>query len=210
MYSEILPFNTPVDDDPREAAGRASSCRAGPKSVSERDAPKCDPRVLELGLPTLGICYGMQLMTDMLGGQVAPSPHREFGFAAVTVARRHDAAAVPRAAGRSARVGEPRRLRRRRAAGVCGRGDQRERAGRRDGSARARLLRAAVPSRGRAHRTRQGNPPELRVRRLRLHRRLDDRVVHRRVDRPHPRSRSATAASSARCRAASIRRSPRR
>jgi GMP synthase (glutamine-hydrolysing) len=53
--------------------------------VSEPDAPKCDPGVLQLGLPTLGICYGMQLMTDMLGGQVASSPHREFGFAAVTV-----------------------------------------------------------------------------------------------------------------------------
>src|SRR5262245_61994131 len=38
-----------------------------------------------LGLPTLGICYGMQLMTDLLGGEVAPSPHREFGYAAVRV-----------------------------------------------------------------------------------------------------------------------------
>jgi GMP synthase (glutamine-hydrolysing) len=84
VYSEILPFNTPLEAiRAKQPVGLILS--GGPKSVSEDDAPKCDPRVLELGLPTLGICYGMQLMTDMLGGRVAPSPHREFGFAAVTV-----------------------------------------------------------------------------------------------------------------------------
>ncbi|MGH9176550.1 MAG: glutamine-hydrolyzing GMP synthase [Vicinamibacterales bacterium] len=84
VYSEILPFNTPIEAiRAKRPVGLILS--GGPKSVSESDAPKCDPRVLEMGLPTLGICYGMQLMTDMLGGQVAPSPQREFGFAAVTV-----------------------------------------------------------------------------------------------------------------------------
>jgi GMP synthase (glutamine-hydrolysing) len=84
VYSEILPFNTPLETiRARQPVGLILS--GGPKSVSEHDAPKCDPQVLELGLPTLGICYGMQLMTDMLGGQVAASPHREFGFAAVNV-----------------------------------------------------------------------------------------------------------------------------
>jgi GMP synthase (glutamine-hydrolysing) len=90
VYSEILPFNTPLDQiRAKRPVGLILS--GGPKSVSESDAPKCDPRVLELGLPTLGICYGMQLMTDMLGGKVAPSPHREFGFAAVTVDERRSA-----------------------------------------------------------------------------------------------------------------------
>jgi GMP synthase (glutamine-hydrolysing) len=85
VYSEILPFNTSVEAiRAKQPVGLILS--GGPKSVSESDAPKCDPGVLALGLPTLGICYGMQLMTDMLGGQVSPSPHREFGFAAVTVA----------------------------------------------------------------------------------------------------------------------------
>ncbi len=84
VYCEILPFSTSV------AAIRAKQpmgliLSGGPKSVSETDAPKCHPGVLELGLPTLGICYGMQLMTDMLGGQVAASPQREFGFVAVRV-----------------------------------------------------------------------------------------------------------------------------
>jgi GMP synthase (glutamine-hydrolysing) len=84
VYSEILPFNTPLDViRAKQPVGLILS--GGPKSVSETDAPKCDPGVLDLGLPTLGICYGMQLMTDMLGGQVSPSPHREFGFAAVTL-----------------------------------------------------------------------------------------------------------------------------
>ncbi len=84
VYSEILPFNTAVETI-RAKSPVGLILSGGPKSVSEADAPKCDPRVLDMGLPTLGICYGMQLMTDMLGGQVASSPHREFGFAAVTV-----------------------------------------------------------------------------------------------------------------------------
>jgi GMP synthase (glutamine-hydrolysing) len=84
VYSEILPFNTSPDVI-RAKAPVGLILSGGPKSVSDADAPKCDPRVLQMGLPTLGICYGMQLMTDLLGGQVAPSPHREFGFAAVTV-----------------------------------------------------------------------------------------------------------------------------
>jgi GMP synthase (glutamine-hydrolysing) len=54
--------------------------------VSEAGAPKCDAAVFELDTPVLGICYGMQLMTDVLGGEVRRSGHREFGHAQVTVA----------------------------------------------------------------------------------------------------------------------------
>src|SRR6476659_6823922 len=83
VYSEILPFNTPVAEIARrQPVGILLS--GGPRSVSERDAPRPDPAVLSLGLPTLGICYGMQLMTDVLGGRVSPAPHREFGHAVVT------------------------------------------------------------------------------------------------------------------------------
>ncbi len=82
MYSEILPFNTPLDAiRAKHPAGIILS--GGPSSVRETDAPRCDPRVLDLGLPTLGICYGMQLMTDMLGGEVGSAPHREFGHAMI-------------------------------------------------------------------------------------------------------------------------------
>ena len=84
VYSEILPFNTPLETlRARKPVGLILS--GGPKSVSEDDAPHCDPRVLELGVPTLGICYGMQLMTHMLGGSVSSAPHREFGHAVVRV-----------------------------------------------------------------------------------------------------------------------------
>jgi GMP synthase (glutamine-hydrolysing) len=84
VYSEILPFNTPLETlRARKPVGLILS--GGPKSVCEDDAPHCDPRVLELGVPTLGICYGMQLMTHMLGGAVSSAPHREFGHAVVRV-----------------------------------------------------------------------------------------------------------------------------
>jgi GMP synthase (glutamine-hydrolysing) len=84
IYSEILPFDTP----PAEIARRRPVgiiLSGGPKSVSEAGAPRCDRAVLESGVPVLGICYGMQLMTDLMGGAVAPAPHREFGLATIRI-----------------------------------------------------------------------------------------------------------------------------
>ena len=84
VYCEILPFHTAIDElRARKPVGLILS--GGPKSVSEPGAPKSDPAVLQLGTPVLGICYGMQLMTDTLGGRVAPAAHREFGHALVQV-----------------------------------------------------------------------------------------------------------------------------
>ena len=82
VYCEILPFNTPV------AAIKAKRpigiiLSGGPSSVDEEGAPHIDRAVLDLGVPTLGVCYGMQLMTHMLGGTLARSGHREFGHALV-------------------------------------------------------------------------------------------------------------------------------
>ena len=51
----------------------------GPASVHEKDAVLCDPKLFELGIPILGICYGMQLMTHMLDGKVSPANDREYG-----------------------------------------------------------------------------------------------------------------------------------
>jgi GMP synthase (glutamine-hydrolysing) len=84
VYSEIVPFNTPVD------ALRAKNpvgiiLSGGPSSVYDDGAPKCDPALFDVETPVLGICYGMQLMTLSLGGQVRRSGHREFGHALVTV-----------------------------------------------------------------------------------------------------------------------------
>src|SRR3954467_939173 len=84
VYSEILPFNTPMAEiRARTPVGIVLS--GGPRSVSEVSAPRCDTGVFDAGVPVLGICYGMQLMTDTLGGEVAPAPHREFGMATIKI-----------------------------------------------------------------------------------------------------------------------------
>jgi GMP synthase (glutamine-hydrolysing) len=86
VYSEIVPFDTPLDVIlARQPAGIVLS--GGPRSLSDRAAPRCDARLFEAGIPTLGICYGMQLMTQALGGTIGRSAHREFGHATVAVAR---------------------------------------------------------------------------------------------------------------------------
>jgi GMP synthase (glutamine-hydrolysing) len=84
VYSEVVPFNTPLETlRAKRPAGIILS--GGPKSVSEDDAPRCDAAVVDIGVPVLGICYGMQLLTDMLGGNVRRSGQREFGHAHVQV-----------------------------------------------------------------------------------------------------------------------------
>ncbi len=84
VYSEILPFDTPIERiRQKHPAGIILS--GGPSSVSDAGAPRCDPAIFAVGAPVLGICYGMQLMTDMLGGQVRRAGHREFGHALVRV-----------------------------------------------------------------------------------------------------------------------------
>jgi GMP synthase (glutamine-hydrolysing) len=86
VYSEILPFNTPLAEIlARRPAGVILS--GGPRSLSEAGAPRSDPALFDAGLPVLGICYGMQLMTAALGGALGQSAHREFGHATVSVAR---------------------------------------------------------------------------------------------------------------------------
>jgi GMP synthase (glutamine-hydrolysing) len=84
VYSEIIPFNTTIETL-REKSPVGIILSGGPKSVSEAGAPKCAPEIFDLGTPVLGICYGMQLMTDELGGEVRRSGQREFGHAQVRV-----------------------------------------------------------------------------------------------------------------------------
>ena len=84
VYSEILPFNTAAEEiKARHPVGVILS--GGPRSVSEPAAPRCDRAVFDVQVPVLGICYGMQLMTDVLGGNVAPAPHREYGHARIAI-----------------------------------------------------------------------------------------------------------------------------
>ncbi|MGC4034181.1 MAG: glutamine-hydrolyzing GMP synthase [Tepidisphaeraceae bacterium] len=57
----------------------------GPSSVYDANAPRCDPRLFDLGVPVLGICYGMQLAAQLLGGDVKPAPSREYGRAHLNI-----------------------------------------------------------------------------------------------------------------------------
>jgi len=84
VYSEILPFSTPLAAI-RQARPSALVLSGGPQSVYGKGAPLPDKGVFELGVPVLGICYGVHLMAHLLGGQVIPSEEREFGFASLRV-----------------------------------------------------------------------------------------------------------------------------
>jgi GMP synthase (glutamine-hydrolysing) len=82
VYSVILPPGTAAEEIARrQPAGIILS--GGPTSVKAPGSPHPDPATLELGVPTLGICYGMQLLTHTFGGEVEDAPQREYGHAAV-------------------------------------------------------------------------------------------------------------------------------
>mgnify|MGYP001475887803 CR=1 FL=1 len=85
VFSEILPYNTPVEKI-KELAPKGIILSGGPSSVYGEGAPRCQKEVFELGLPILGICYGMQLTTLMLGGAVVPAERREYGRAVLKIA----------------------------------------------------------------------------------------------------------------------------
>jgi GMP synthase (glutamine-hydrolysing) len=82
VYSEIVPFNTSVEAL-RQKNPQAIILSGGPSSVYEEGAPHPDRAVLELGVPVLGICYGVQLLSYFLGGEVIPSNRREYGYAEI-------------------------------------------------------------------------------------------------------------------------------
>jgi GMP synthase (glutamine-hydrolysing) len=84
VYSEILPFNAPLAKI-KEFSPKGIVLSGGPSSVYDEGAPIPDPGVFDLGVPVLGICYGMQLMAHMLGGRVAGSQRREYGRAELII-----------------------------------------------------------------------------------------------------------------------------
>jgi GMP synthase (glutamine-hydrolysing) len=75
----------------RELDPLALILSGGPSSVYEPNAPRCDPALFDLGVPVLGICYGMQLACEALGGRVQPAPAREYGRAECHVLEPHGA-----------------------------------------------------------------------------------------------------------------------
>ena len=84
VYCEIHPFDV-SDAEVRAFRPRGVILSGGPESVTAAAAPRAPAAVFELGVPVLGICYGMQAMAAQLGGRVTPSSDREFGYAEVTV-----------------------------------------------------------------------------------------------------------------------------
>jgi GMP synthase (glutamine-hydrolysing) len=84
VYSEVVRFDLPAAEI-RKIRPNGMILSGGPSSVYDKEAPHPDPEIFSLGIPVLGICYGMQLMAHHLGGQVEFSPRREYGAATLHV-----------------------------------------------------------------------------------------------------------------------------
>ena len=84
VYSEVVPYNISIEKI-KEKNPKGIIFTGGPASVFSEDSPKCSKEIFELGIPILGICYGMQLMTYTLGGKVAKANKREYGTTNVNI-----------------------------------------------------------------------------------------------------------------------------
>ena len=84
VFSRILPHNTSLSEI-QKLRPKGIIFSGGPSSVYEKNAPDCDPKIFQIGIPILGICYGMQLMAQSLGGKVVPSERREYGKAELSI-----------------------------------------------------------------------------------------------------------------------------
>ena len=78
VFSVVLPCTATLEEI-RSYSPVGIILSGGPSSVYDADAPPADPRVLQLGLPVLGICYGLQFMVHALGGKVRAADKREYG-----------------------------------------------------------------------------------------------------------------------------------
>ena len=85
IYSEILPYNMKLPDF-AENNIRGLILSGGPSSVYSADAPHISPELVDGRIPVLGICYGLQLIMHLYGGQVMPAPEREYGKASLSLA----------------------------------------------------------------------------------------------------------------------------
>jgi len=84
VYCEILPFNAPVEEMLARSP-RGIILSGGPSSVYDKAAPKPDPAIFTMGLPVLGVCYGMQLMAQTYGGDVSKAKKREYGLSRIKI-----------------------------------------------------------------------------------------------------------------------------
>jgi GMP synthase (glutamine-hydrolysing) len=88
VYSELCRPDISIDEL-RAMRPKGIILSGGPSSVYEPGAPKCDPAIFDLGVPVLGICYGMQLAVQLLGGDVKPHKSREYGRAHLKIKGDH-------------------------------------------------------------------------------------------------------------------------
>lgn len=86
VYSLLVSPDTSADEL-RQMSPAGLILSGGPASVYEKDAPHPDPEIFSLGIPILGICYGMQVACDLLGGKVASAPAREYGRAKLSIGK---------------------------------------------------------------------------------------------------------------------------
>ena len=84
VYSLVMGYATTAEEL-RQLAPKGLILSGGPSSVYEEGAPVCDPAIWDLGIPVLGVCYGMQLMVQQLGGAVVAAGRAEYGKAPITV-----------------------------------------------------------------------------------------------------------------------------
>jgi GMP synthase (glutamine-hydrolysing) len=84
IFSVVLPFNASLEEI-RSYSPVGIILSGGPSSVYDKDAPLADKSVFDLGVPVLGICYGLQFMVYALGGKVRPAAKREYGHAKVEI-----------------------------------------------------------------------------------------------------------------------------
>lgn len=84
VYSEIVPYNISIEKI-KDINPKGIIFTGGPASVYLEDAPKLDKEIFSLGIPILGICYGMQLMAYTLGGEVSRASKREYGVTSVKI-----------------------------------------------------------------------------------------------------------------------------
>lgn len=84
VYSEVLSYRTTAEQL-KQLNPKGIIFSGGPSSVYDDRAPECDPEIWHLGIPVLGVCYGMQLMVKQLGGKVLPAQKREYGKASLLI-----------------------------------------------------------------------------------------------------------------------------
>jgi GMP synthase (glutamine-hydrolysing) len=89
VYCEIKPFNIPIDEI-KNLRPKGIVLSGGPSSVYDSGAPFPDPKIFELNIPLLGICYGLQLLAHFLGGKVESAARREYGLAQLMIDHSED------------------------------------------------------------------------------------------------------------------------